>query len=325
MLPSSLDGFEKLVQWVMDGGSWDWAKSLGEIPNDIDVWRNLARWAFVRDGIEEARSYYVYNVLENVLDLDDIRSGWSSRAKKILSKELVQETDSLKTFLLEKYQEMSDDIMLELHDAKTKLFDSGAVTRQILWELENIRILEPGASVDRSKISNLIAFIAHKPKVKGYGYTKSVLWLNSCGVGKDYCAPSRPTIDFLKDYKGEALYYEDTLDMISYGYTEIPSYKGKPVNFWVVQKNIREVVNYLSGILELPNLCNGDINYAIWHYYKTKSLLRLSRKKKKFSPKQFLRFVDREGWDMVEIGEMLTDIDQQANVTNVLKEFVEEI
>lgn len=325
MLPARLDGFDRLVQWVMDSGSWGWAESVADVPDDDDVWRELARYAFVRAGFEEARCYYIYEILDSILDMSKIRSGWSSRAEKLLVKELSRETKSLKVSLLDKYREMRDDIFLELYEAKTKLFDSGEVTQDKLWKLENTRIRDPGSLIDRSGISNLITFIVHSPKVRGYGYTKSVLWLNACGVGKDYCAPSRPTIDFLKDYTGSSLYYEDLSGVLSYNYSEKPSYRGKPANFWVIQKMIRDAVDYLSKVLSLPDLCNGDLNYAIWHYYKTKSLLAFSRKKREFTPTEFLRFVRGEGWAMSELGGKLIDIDLQADVTTALTEFVKGI
>jgi len=158
-----------------------------------------------------------------------------------------------------------------------------------------------------------IAYPQSKDHVFNIGLTKTILWLQSFGLGNHLCPPSRQSMKFVEEDRGVRLGREFEDDMGVWGYYFAP-FLGE----------ITKVAKEVEKALNMP-VTERDIGKAIWYYKSCQTLvasLRLGLKSR-LTPKVVLDFLDLRKWTLDDLAERLTNIDEIDELCEDLKRFVQ--
>jgi len=199
MLP---DGLIDLIKKVMNE---DPLKRNQSLLNKSDLWRDFTWGIFLDENRINAEVSYIKNTLWNagLLDknwiLNHTQQEWENKAKKFIS-------NNIKS-LSGRKQGTLNGLLSDLSTPAQSLKESAHFFKD-----KNVspKFLK-SKTVDRTAIDNFLNQMTYQPassyitgrtnpdKIFNIGLVKAILWLQTYGLTKDYCPPSRQIKDFV-DY-----------------------------------------------------------------------------------------------------------------------------
>ncbi len=99
------------------------------------------------------------------------------------------------------------------------------------------------------------------------------------------------------------------------------SQHSKQVGFSWIQRKVNEICRECETSLSAGTIFNADANYVIWCLKKTQSLVKPAGKKSKLTPTLLLQFLKEQGIDLNNLGDRLTDIEDERDLERNLSEF----
>lgn len=301
-MPSIPIGFDKLVERVES----DRPLFNQKVSKD-NLWANFCYCALFGPCRIEAEISYVYNLLDKkgLLSRKIIREyGWVSETETFLKKKLEKVKEPAKDRKIGAIKKILARIW-DLHETLVKadeVFNKLRITPVALKQKEK-----------KGKIGDILASLVHigeaiknPNKIPDVGYTKAVLWLHSCGVGRDYAPDNDHTIRFLN----ECGYNASGWGGHSY-----------------VRKDYDVLMNYLKQMtIEVnkktsDNYSVAEVSHAIFYYESTKSLIG-NRYKKYYFPATMLSFLKIKKWDIDDLADRLFDIQEVDALGKELNELI---
>lgn len=314
------EGFKELVNLVLEQDAMEFV----EVPRSMEhVWDNLTYCVLLggeKGQTTEAEIAYVYNdVLCDVFERNTIkRKGWIENAKNKISDAIGSVTEPAKNLKLKILNEMEREIE-STHKTLVEMdqfLSAYPITTKYLKEIAN----------DKMRTTNLIADIVYqnsKWKIQGMGYTRTILWLQSCGIASDFCPPNNAIRGFLSDECG----YETLRKSFRY-----PNKYGVKFQDDLDIIDKYDILFRICGALEKikkqisPKLSRepaiGDVGKAIWWYRTTRRLVSRKKVGKKFSPRALVDFLKNQKWDFDKLGEYLSDIEKVPILEEKLTNFL---
>lgn len=301
-LPHLPNGFVELVEIV--------EKERSALPQKVspkNLWSDFCYCALFGPGRIEAETSYVYQILDKngMLARKILREyGWVSKAETILNKELKKVKEPAKDKKKAAVRKVLARIW-DLHETLAKadeVFNSLGITPTVLKQKEK-----------EGKVGDVLASLVHigealenPNKIPDVGYTKAVLWLHSCGVGKDYAPDNNHMIRFLN----ECGYIASEWSGDSY-----------------IRKDYDVLMNYLKKVANEVNkktsnkYCVAEVSHAIFYYESTKSLLG-NKYKKYYDPATMLSFLENKKWNINDLAKWLFDIELVDELKYELENFI---
>jgi len=301
----SPEGFSDLVRRVLEE---DPAASQ-HLPRKMDkIWENFVWGVFLDQNRLEAEANYVYDVVDDARLFEPStvkRLGikWGERVHEVCQKELRNVAGRKRGIL----------------QAVTLPSSVEKATRCILECVSYFETLSPELIRERTKTlegtNDLVAEIAYpqsEAHIFNIGLTKTILWLQSFGLGNHLCPPSRQAMNFVEEDLGVRLGREFEDDMGVWAYYFAP-----------FLSQITKVKEEVEKSLKIT-ITERDIGKAIWYYKSCQTLVASLRQglKSRLTPKVLLEFLDTRRWTLPDLAERLTDIDEIDSLREDLKRFI---
>lgn len=304
MLPNIPNGFIELVKLVDEQRP---RPRPGEVSNK-ELWDRFCYCALVGPDRVEAETCYVYNLLseEGMLTRKKVREyGWVSEAEDTLNNTLKKIRGSAK----DKKRAIIKKVLariLKLHETLAKadeVFNKLDITPPTLKKAEK----EGNIGEILSELVYVGEAIENPNKIPDVGYTKAVLWLHGCGVGKDYAPDNNHTIRFLNEcgygaskWQGDSYVRKDYYILMDY------------------LKKLRNMVNKKTS----KEYSVADVAHAIFYYESTKSLIG-NKYKKYYDPATLLSFLEKKKWTINKLADnWLLKIERLDELREKLENFI---
>lgn len=289
-MPYIPNGFVELVELV----NTDYPLPSVEKVTESELWDNFCYCALFGPDRIEAETSYVHDLLKKkgLLSRKNLREdGWISRTEAVLKNELKQVKEPAKdrkTTIIRKVLSRIRNLYETLMKAD-EVFTNLDIAPNTLKKAENDRTIG-------EILASLVYAGEARPnpnKILDVGYTKAVLWLHSCGVGKDYAPDNNHTIRFLNECGyGASVWRVDAT--VRKDYDVLMSY---------LKKVTYEVNEKLGG-----NYSVADVSHAIFYYMSTKSLIDSRKYKKYYDPATMLLFLNKKSWGIDDLANTLFNI-----------------
>lgn len=294
-VPDVPPGFIDLVHKVENA----YKKKPDIVETNEYFWKNFCWAALLGKNRSEAEVEFVHGIMDHqgLLERKSVDPDWIEKTKKCLqsTEESAEEPNKKgKIAAIHKVTKEIEKLYFTLKKAD-EIFEKNSINCDFLRNIAN----------DRAQVEGLLANIAsqdmvkeeipyykdrgtHANKIPGVGYTKSLLWLNSCGIGLDLV----PDNNHIKKFLTEC-----------YGSLDNPT-------FFVVNHKFTQVCD----------AHNLDIHFsgsAAWRYEATKSLV--SRKySKSYKPEKLLWILKQNDLQIKDISSMLSDIEKIEDLRVIL-------
>jgi hypothetical protein len=293
------DGFSSLVELVIQ--DWDWE----ELPTStFEIWDALLYPIFLGRSVKSAQAAYAKQVLGHMIDFDAAQSipndgTWSKKVSKLIDMEIsaVRGTAGAgyKKAILEtvRQQVVSLSVSQTIGDA-LKFFSDQEICVELMAALQ----------ADEKNTKELVALIARD--IFNVRYIKGVLWLYSCGIGKDIVPPNAHTITFLDNC----------------GYNWFSWSRNPPADWEIFApacNAMKDVAKKVSSELGKP-VTPKQSQFAAWYLQTSKSLLKSH--KNKLTPRLLLEYLDSRSLNIHEFNDMLDNVEEIDNIANDLKVFL---
>lgn len=301
-MPNIPIGFDKLVERVeSDRPLFNQRVSKG------DLWADFCYCALFGPGRIEAEISFVYNLLEKegLLSKKIIREyGWVNKTETFLKKKLEKVKEPAK----ERKIGAIKKILAKIWDLHETLFKADEVFNKLSITPDALKQKEKEGEIKDIlvKLVHIGEAIENPYKIPDVGYTKAVLWLHSCGVGRDYAPDNNHTIRFLNECEYNA-----------------SGWGGQSY----VRKDYDVLMNYLKQVTidvnkkTRDNYSVAEVSHAIFYYESTKSLIG-NRYKKYYSPATMLFFLKNKKLDINSLADKLFDIQEVDTLGEELNEFI---
>jgi len=267
------------------------------IDNDNEMWHNFC-WAVLLGGTKtESEVNYVFEILHKagLLERDNLLPDWQEDASYILSdaKDKISDEEDNPDGKISAIKK----IEVELSKTNTTLKSADEIFDSITPRIDANYLKRIAICKDFTekidKENNLIAAIAtpdknwklhsvttHPYKIPWFAYTKTILWMHSCGIGLDYIPDNTHSKKFLKACNS----------------------KWSNPDFFIINHNFKKVCNKISTEIYYSG-------WALWIYESTKSLINSNKKKEFYKPDKIIKIMDENGWDINDVANMLADIE----------------
>ena len=302
MLP---EGFEDLVRRVIEE---DPATSRYLPRSKHEIWKNFVWGVFLDQNRLEAESNYVYDVVDSagLFEPSKVRKlgiRWGDKMCKVCRREM-RNVDGRKRGILQAV----------VHESSVE-----KATRCILESVRYFENITPSVIRKRTltqegtnELMTEIAYPRSEDHIFNIGLTKTILWLQSFGLGNHLCPPSRQAMKFVEEDLGIRLGREFEDEMGVWGYYFAP-----------FLSEITKVAKKVEKTLNIP-VTARDVGKAIWYYKSCQSLVATLRQglKKLLTPRVLLDFIDSRKWSLSDLAKRLTDIDEIDVLREDLRTFV---
>jgi hypothetical protein len=296
-------GFPDLVAAVIK--DWDW----DELPRrNSDIWDALIHTIFLGKNVRSAQAGYVEEVLASHLTMRDAQRArgdlnWGRSILRAIDTELnaIRGTpgEGLKRAILKNVRgSITSDLAETLYTA-LQFIRTNNVDVQKIKQIRN----------NRDETINLVDYAARQ--IHNVGYVKAVLWLYGCGIADDLVPPNAQNQRFLTEcgYSG--------FRWSRYGMAEDWQI------FAPLCKRMREVADIVSKQLKRKEpITAKQAQLAAWYLESCRGLPGMGRRRRWFTPRVLLDFLESRGWDIDDLSDRLGDVDRLEDLGEELRSFL---
>jgi len=301
MLP---EGFEHLVRRVIKEDP----ATIRCLPRSkSEIWKNFVWGVFLSENRSEAEANYGYDVVDSagLFEPSTIRKlgiKWGDKMIEVCQSEMRNVHGRKRGILQAVTHESSVEEATRCILESLRYFEN--ITRSVIRD----RTLTREAT---NEFMTEIAYPRSSKHIFNIGLTKTILWLQSFGLGNHLCPPSRQSISFAEQDLGMRLARELDDEMGVWGY------------YFTFLSKITEVTREIEKSLK-TSVTERDVCKAIWYYKSCQSLVATLRRglKKRLTPKVLLEFLDTRKWILQELAKRVTDIEEIDVLREDLRRFL---
>lgn len=301
MLP---EGFEDLVKRVLKED----ASASRSLPRSkTDIWKDFIWGVFLDQNRLEAEANYIYDTVDSagLFEPETVKKlgrKWGDKLCEVCEKEMRHVSGRKRGIL----QAVTTDESVER--ATRCILEANAYFDNVTPSTIRNRTLN---QKETNELMTEIAYPGSSKHIFNTGLTKTILWLQSFGLGNHLCPPSRQAMNFVEEDLGYRLgrNFEDEMGVWSY--------------YFPFLGRIKEVARIVEKSLKTP-VTERDVGKAIWYYKSCQSLVATFRQglKRLLTPKVLLEFVDSRKWTLRDLAARITDIDEIDSLREDLRRFV---
>jgi hypothetical protein len=143
------------------------------------------------------------------------------------------------------------------------------------------------------------------------GIIKSVIWLYSCGIGKEIVPPTSHIRRFLSE--SGISYFDWSLNGMSDEEAFAPACR-----------YISDIANSCT-ILIGKKITPKEIQNAVWYYETCKSLIAHSKLSKHLTPRNLIQYLNSNNWTLRNLGDIIDDIERIDDLSQSIKDFLKQL
>lgn len=276
-----------------------------KIHDSTTVWKHFTWGVFLDNNKINAEVSYIRNTLWNakLLDIDQIynnsRHEWENRAQKFIK--------SKASSLVGRKHASLEGILRNVSDYALTLKEAADFFKKYKISLNYLKNATKDYNAAKTFLGELTFSPQFRPnpkKIQGIGLTKAVLWLHACGLGQDFCPPSRQVTDFV-DY-----------DINNLNYFQAKKQQNIDWDYVLAMQTFHEKEIRPS----LQSATVRDTGVAVWYWKSGQGLLK--RNKSKLNLQRFLDYLHSRNFKLGNFAGQLDDIDQVDDLSKDLGTFL---